>query len=100
MPAPITPDEVIDLKQGQIPDSVFEVFNRLIAENFSGKSAVVKQGDVLHILVDEFHMDRQEVFDRHWLDVEPTYEAAGWKVVYDKPGYNENYPATFEFSRR
>jgi len=38
------------------------------------------------------------IFDNHWLDVEPIFEDCGWKVEYDKPGFNENYPATFKFT--
>ncbi len=33
-----------------------------------------------------------------WLNVEELYRAQGWTVTYDKPGYNESYPATFTFA--
>ena len=44
-------------------------------------------------------LKRKEIYDKNWLDVEDVYESAGWKVEYDKPGYNENYEPTFTFSR-
>jgi hypothetical protein len=37
------------------------------------------------------------IFEKGLLDVETVYERAGWKVTYDKPAYNETYPATFRF---
>ena len=40
---------------------------------------------------------RATIFDNNWLDIEPTYRKAGWKVIYDGPAYCENYPATFTF---
>jgi len=43
---------------------------------------------------------RDEVFDKGWLNIEPMYRAAGWKVVYDKPAYNESYEPTFTFTKR
>lgn len=35
---------------------------------------------------------------QHWLNFEGAYRRAGWKVEFDKPGYNESYPATFKFT--
>jgi hypothetical protein len=45
-------------------------------------------------------VERGEIFHRGWLDVEDAYRAEGWTVVYDKPGYNESYAASFTFSAR
>ena len=33
------------------------------------------------------------------MDIESIYRADGWGVYYDKPGYNETYTATFEFTK-
>lgn len=46
------------------------------------------------------HITEQECFDRHYLDIEEIYSASGWVVKYDKPAYNEDYPATFEFKKK
>jgi hypothetical protein len=43
---------------------------------------------------------REDVFKNGWLNVEHLYETHGWKVEYDKPAYNEDYPATFKFIER
>lgn len=45
----------------------------------------------------ELGLSRQEIFDNRLLDVEDVFRSQGWKVEYDKPGYNESYPATFTF---
>lgn len=39
-------------------------------------------------------------FDQGWMDFEPIYEAQGWKVQYDKPGWDETYDAFFEFKEK
>lgn len=44
-------------------------------------------------------LTKDEIFDNHWLDIEDIYREQGWKVKYDKPGYNEeSFKPYFEFS--
>lgn len=93
----MSPAEAIELQMQQIPGEVFVAFNALIAQNLSDGMATVKQDDVMARLVGR-GMTRREIYDRHWLDVEDSYRALGWKVLYDKPGYNETGDAFFEFS--
>ncbi len=93
---PIRPNEVVGEKKVNIPKVVFDCFNTLIIMHFNNGNATIKQEDVVALLVKE-RLNRAEIFDKHWLDVEKIYESAGWKVDYDKPGYNESYPATLTF---
>lgn len=95
---PIAPDEVAGAKKVIIPKKVFEAFNTLIVRNFAGNNAVVVQDDVVDLLV-KGGLNRSDIFNNHWLDVEDAYRSAGWIVEYDKPGYNESYPATFAFKK-
>lgn len=95
---PITPQEVIEHKQKQIPDEVINTFNELIAQNFNGYSATVIQKDVVSLL-EKRGFIRDGIFNYHLLDVEDIYRNAGWKVKYDKPAYCESYDAYFEFRR-
>ena len=94
-----------------IPAFVFQAFNELIAERGGSGSAQFSQEDVLALIVEKRTAGttyapteetkaelRAEIFDRHWLDVESVYEAAGWTVVFDKPGYDETYAANFKFT--
>jgi hypothetical protein len=99
MAGPIRPEDVNTRKSARIPQQVFEVFNRLIARQWDGHSATVRQSEVVRLLI-EAGFERAQIFAERMLDVESAYEAAGWKVVYDKPGYNESYPATFTFSKK
>ncbi len=95
---PIRPDEVINARLNSMPDEVFEAFNQQISQSFDGRRAVVKQKDVIKVLKQKGFQEEQ-VFKNGWLDVEGMYRKAGWSVKYDKPGYNEDYDAYFEFSK-
>ena len=111
MTKPIAPSDVVSQKQSDFPPEVIERWNRLIAANYSGSRAVVKQGDAVDALLqvlsqspDKFlpqgaTFDRSTIYDLGWLEIEDIYRAAGWKVEYDKPAYNENYEATFMFRK-
>lgn len=101
----ITPDEVVEKKQEQLPDFVVEAFNEMIAKNWNGRSASFKQDDVVNLICqkmgyEEYRAAVNKIYAEHWLDVEDVYRSAGWVVKYDKPAYNESYPATFEFSKK
>jgi hypothetical protein len=99
---PISPDNVVKAKKASLPDEVIESFNELIAKNWNGSYSEFKQDDVIDLILGKMDWpkeSRHDLFENNWLDVEPIYEAQGWKVDYDKPGYNEDYSATFNFSK-
>jgi len=100
---PIMPNEVVAKKKDLFPSEAFEAFNELITEHFTSGSAIIKQKDVVALMVQK-GLDKDEIFKNGWLDVKTAYRAAGWKVVYDKPAYNETYDefydATFTFTNR
>jgi hypothetical protein len=96
---PISPEEAIAKKQQQIPSQVFDAFNELIAENLVGNSAIINQERLLKILTEK-GLNRGEIFQKHWLDVEALYEKEGWTVEYEKPGYNESGEAYFTFTKK
>jgi len=95
---PITPAEVVKLKVALIPDKIIEAFNELIAENYSGEYSSFTEKRVVARIVKK-GISSSEVYANHWLDVEDVYRKGGWKVEYDKPGYNEDYEATFTFKK-
>lgn len=97
---PLNPKEILEKRIADIPDAVLEAFNELIAKNFNGAYAIVRQNEVVKLLVEKKGINKNEIFENHWLDVEDLYRKAGWKVEYDKPGYNETYDAYFEFRPR
>ncbi len=81
---------------------MIEAFNRCIAREWDGAFAVVAQETILNE-IDGLNPSEapnaRQAFEKGWLDVETLYEENGWDVEYDKPGFNESYPATFTFSR-
>ena len=95
----IRPDEIDSEKSKSFPDAVFEAFNELIIQDYDCGSATVTQDDVVALMVQK-GLDRQEIFDKGWLNIEGIYRKAGWQVVFDKPSFRENYPATYEFKRK
>jgi hypothetical protein len=100
---PITPDQVGAMKLQVMPSQVIEAFNQIIAEAYSSrsKSARLMQNKVveriLMLCADDHTVTEDTIFDNNWLDVEILFEEAGWKVSYDKPGYNESYEASWTF---
>jgi hypothetical protein len=96
MSQPITPKEALQ-NFSPLPPEVYDSFNELIQKALNGNRAVVYQNEAADLVCSKLGISRRELFDRRLLDVEQSYRAAGWKVEYDKPGYNESYEATFTF---
>jgi hypothetical protein len=99
MAQPIRPEDITAAKMAALPGEVIDVFNALISAAWDGRSATVMQDDAADAVAGRLGISREEVFERHLLDVEPAYLAAGWNVIYDKPGFNERYKAHFIFWR-
>lgn len=97
---PITPEQVIEVKQTIIPDEVIEIFNYWIARNWNGSQATIRQVDVVAGITERMRVTNDVVYGNHWLDVDDIYREVGWEVVYDKPAYNETYEAAFTFRKR
>lgn len=100
---PIKPTDVIAIKADIIPDFVIAAFNKCIAKHYSGKQSIFTQDEVIETIIElgGDKLPKQDkrlyIFDNKWLNVEEIYRISGWGVVYDKPGYNESYPAQYEF---
>jgi|SRR5665213_1958976 len=102
---PINPKQAKARRITATPSAVIESFNELIVENFDRGCATVSQKKVLTRI--QSKMDAlgdvytaQQICDKGWLNVEDVYRASGWRVLYDKPGFNETYDATFEFTAK
>lgn len=94
MSFPIRPIGPKDVKKS-IPDFVIEAVNELINEKYvENCSFDIRQG----LIKDRIKSKTSEDFDWAWMDFEPLYRAEGWRVEYDKPGYNESYEAYYRFS--
>lgn len=93
---PITPDEVVEAKLAQIPNSIIEIVNGLLTKNYNqgSGSATIKVKDIKAEYLGE------DPFDNNWLDFKDIYRGAGWWVTFDRPAYFETYDAYFEFKKR
>lgn len=96
---PIKPKEVQSRKYASLPEEVFEIFNRLILDDWNGHEATVYQRKAAKLIAKALNTSTKDVYDRRLLDIESVYRKAGWKVTYDKPGYCENYEAFFQFRK-
>jgi len=98
---PVSPSEALDLKVDTTPDFVFEAWNRVIVRNLKDGVSKFFQSELIFEILDcsnDGELTSFNVTDRGWLDMEPVFRRLGWKVVYDKPGYNEIYEPFFEFT--
>lgn len=92
----ITPEDADKAREKSIPPEVFEAFNELIVADLDAYgTATVRQCDVEKAI-----RAKIGTIEMRWLDVESSYRAAGWRVEYDKPAYNETYEPTFKFNRK
>lgn len=103
---PFSPQEAHAAGISTIPDEIIETVNDLLSTKYRGRgSCTIKQDDIMNLALSKLQanenpVSRQEIFNKGWMDFEPLFEKAGWKVKYDKPGYCEDYAAYFEFSRK
>jgi hypothetical protein len=100
MAKPIKPGEMTAVKKATLPEAVIECWNQIIVDNWNGRMATVKQDAIVTILASRLNISRDAVYKKGYVDIEDIYRAEGWKVKYDKPGYNEDYGAYFEFTKK
>ena len=93
---PFSPSEAEAMHVTTIPDQIITAVNKRLVAN-AGSRCTILQDEIIAEAV-EAGLDKRAIFDNHWLDFEKHFETFGWKVTYDKPGYNESYPASWEFS--
>ena len=99
MTKPITPAEAQKKRFSNLPAFVIEAWNDMISQNMRGNRSDFLQDDIIERIISGAmsKITRSDVFHRGWLDVEPMYREAGWKVVYDKRTYNETHKSRFSF---
>ena len=96
---PISPDDINSLKAKNLPKEVFDGFNKLIVDNWNGRCAKFNQNEVAKLIASKMDISTNDVYEKKYLEVEDIYREKGWVVEYDKPGYCEDYNASFTFSK-
>lgn len=93
MTRPISPSEAKEQKV--LPEFVIEAINELIRENMTDCGYFdILQKDIISRVKTKTDMD----FDDRWLHFIAVYEAWGWSISYDRPGYTETYSAYYRFT--
>lgn len=97
---PIKPSDV----DFNIPDFVIEIVNEFIKKEWDGEQSRILQTDIVNEIIARYpgmeDITSETVFKNHWLDFEDVYRQVGWKVEYDKPGFNEFYEPFFIFEKQ
>ncbi len=94
---PLSPAEARATHAKTIPDAVIRAVNNRLVNAGDAARVVIRQDELVEEL-ENAGLNRKQIFDQHWLDFEDLFRAQGWKVVYDKPGFNESYEATWTFT--
>lgn len=95
----ITPTEATRIVEWrEFPDFVVEAFNSCIKDALlRGLHEVNQEEVIMRMMSLNPELKRQEIFDKHYLDVENYYQRAGWTVQYHKPAYWEAWEPYWEF---
>lgn len=98
---PLSPSQVSRKAQVSIPDYVIDAINILLIKEYrNGSIITLQQKDILKEIQKVYpKVNINEVFERGWMDFEPSFRKAGWKVSYDKPGFNESGEPIYNFSK-
>lgn len=90
---PITPQEIPARKTESLPDVVIEAINALIVANFRDGRATFSLSEA-HAALRRAGLTRGQISHHGYLDFEPAYRDAGWRVTYDPVGiYTFEVPA-------
>jgi len=97
---PILPEEVQGKKNSTIPDDIIDAVNELIVKEWNGSQSHILQKDIVQLAIyKDPDLTSTIIFDNRWMNFETIFQAVGWNVSYDKPGYNESYEASFKFTK-
>ena len=99
---PFSPKEVYEKarENKKIPAEIIDAVNTLLIKNYKMNYPgliVIKQNELLDLVLMNENYTREQIFAEGYLDFEAVFERAGWRVDYDKPGYNESYEAYWKF---
>lgn len=107
---PLTPQDIGVAKQANYPPAIIKIVNDLLAAECSGcngrYSATIKQKDIVAGIIKEFGetymgVPIQKAIEKGgWLNFEPIFEAAGWKITYTRPDYTESFDSYYSFSTK
>lgn len=107
---PFSPQQLAQFRKETFDPIMIQAVNECLIDNYgSGQNIMLRQGDIIERYIKLYklahaasHKDnetiREDAFEKGLLDFEKFYVQRGWRVEYDKPGFNESYEPTYTFS--
>lgn len=94
----ISPDEMLSRWQQALPDAVVETFNEELVRLFNGKTASIREKNLLAIL-EKKSVQSKNVLEQRWLkQASELYKERGWKVVERDCGGEDSYDIHYQFA--
>ena len=94
----IGPDEMVSRWQQALPDIVVEMFNDELAKQFNGKTASVREKNLIASIAAK-GLDARTVSEQRWIrQTAELYKARGWKVSERDCGGDYSYDIYFNFA--
>ena len=102
---PFSPADAANAKINMIPKEVIEVVNAILAAKIHPLRPIsIKQHEIINgareKMTNGSDYANSDFFTKGWLEIEPLYQAEGWKVSYHRPSYDEDFEAYFEFTAK
>ena len=94
---PVRPEDVFKQEEHTIHPSMIRAINLFLTRFDGNQTTITVEELVEQFLKFEPSWTRDMIWDKKQLGFEGLYKASGWDVVYEKPGYNENYTPFFVF---
>jgi hypothetical protein len=96
---PLRPSEIAEKAKLEIPNVVIQAVNTLLIRNYRQGSIKIYQDELIKEIqkIDD-SFSSADIFSGRMLDFEDVFNDFGWRVVYDKPAYCENYEPNFTFT--
>ena len=97
---PMSPQDIYDELETIIPSYVIVAVNNLLQLNYRGEYEIkISQKDILAEILKlaPEGVTEKVILKNKYLDFEPLFQKYGWKIEYDKPGFNESYEPIFKF---
>lgn len=100
----LSPKEAITRAKNEVPELVFQAWNNLIVENLKVQGGKASSEFLLEELANQITLimsiSYEQAKQNGWFDLEDIFRDKGWKVEFDRPGYNESYSPKFTFKSK
>ena len=98
---PISPDDISDNKEKYIHQTIIKTVNKILKERYNlGSTVDIKISEISKPFFEAHpEIDEDKAWKAKMFDIEDAYRKFGWKVSYDRPGWDESYEGFYKFSK-